>query len=197
VFYAPREKPEEPVVINPRGARAYVRTDVFLRAIPTVLQQIPTARFLSTGLVGDRDTARLIAQLDIAHAVHILPQLPQPDLADLFRGAQVMVSPSTHDGTPNTLLEGMACGCLPVAGNLESIREWIKDGENGLLVDASDPAQVAAGILRGLKDKDLRRRAVGLNQQLIRERAEYAPCMRLAAEFYARVLARPGAVRTA
>ena len=34
-----------------------------------------------------------------------------------------------HDGTPNTLLEGMACGCLPVAGDLDSIREWLKPGQ--------------------------------------------------------------------
>ncbi|HET6845456.1 MAG TPA: glycosyltransferase family 4 protein [Anaerolineales bacterium] len=193
VFHAPQTVPEEPVVINPRGARAYVRTDVFLLAIPRVLQQFPKARFLCTGLAGDRDTAQLISKLDIAHAVQVIPQVTQQYLAELFRGAQVLVSPSTHDGTPNTLLEGMACGCLPVAGNLDSIREWIRDGENGLLVDATDVEQVADAILRGLQDKDLRQRAAGLNQALIRQRAEYGRCMQQAADFYARVIASPGA----
>jgi glycosyltransferase involved in cell wall biosynthesis len=187
VFYAPREMPEEPVVINPRGARSYVRTDVFLRAIPLVLQRIPNTRFLCTGLNNDRDTARTITRLGIRHAVQVLPHLQQHELADLFRRAQVMVSPSVHDGTPNTLLEGMACGCLPVAGDLESIREWIRDGENGLLVNATDAGQVADAILRALENNDLRQKAAGLNQQLIRQRAEYGPCMQRAAEFYARV----------
>jgi glycosyltransferase involved in cell wall biosynthesis len=169
--------------------RAYVRTDVFLQAIPQVLQRLPNARFVCTGLADDLDAARTIARLGIGHAVQLLPHLPQHELADLFRRAQVMVSPSVHDGTPNTLLEGMACGCLPVAGDLESIREWIKDGENGLLVDATDAGRVASGILRALEDKDLRHKAAGLNQQLIRQRAEYGPCMQRAVEFYARVIA--------
>ena len=41
------------------------------------------------------------------------------------------VSPSTHDGTPNTLLEGMACGSFPIVGDLESLREWIEPGLTG------------------------------------------------------------------
>src|SRR5574340_620393 len=131
VFFPPTSAPADPVVINPRGPRAYVRTDVFLRAIPRVLQTLPTARFVCTGLADDRDIARTISRLGIGHAVQLLPQLQQHELADQFRRAQVMVSPSVHDGTPNTLLEGMACGCLPVAGDLESIRGWVKDGENG------------------------------------------------------------------
>ena len=131
----------------------------------------------------------MVAELGIGHAVQLLPQLQQPELADLFRRSQVMVSPSVHDGTPNSLLEGMACGCFPVAGDLELIREWIKDGENGLLVDATDPDQLADGILRALEDKNLRQDAAGLNQQLIRQRAEYGQCMQRAVEFYAKVIA--------
>ena len=105
---------------------------------------------------------------------------------DVFRRAQIVVSPSVHDGTPNTLLEGMACGCLPVAGDLESIREWIRPGKNGLLVDATDAQSLADAILEGLENKNLRQQAAGLNQKLILERAEYTHCMSAAERFYER-----------
>jgi hypothetical protein len=36
-------------------------------------------------------------------------------MAAAFRRARFRFT-STHDGTPNTLLEAMACGCTPVAG---------------------------------------------------------------------------------
>ena len=188
VFYAAKEPPADPVVINARGARGYVRTDTFLRAIPAVLQKIPSARFICVALAGDRQVMRTVAKLGVGHAVRLVPQIQQPELADLLRRSQVMVSPSVHDGTPNSLLEGMACGCFPVAGDLESIREWIQDGENGLLVDATDPIQIAHGILRALEDKNLRRVAAGLNQDLIRQRAEYGQCMQRASEFYVKVI---------
>lgn len=100
----------------------------------------------------------------------------------------VLVSPSTHDGTPNTLLEGLACGCFPVAGDLDSIREWITDGVNGLLVDPADPSALAGAVVRAIKDKDLRVRAAGLNREIIANRAEYTRNMARAESFYREVI---------
>src|SRR5205807_7454558 len=99
---------EATVVVNPRGLRAYVRNDVFFRAIPLVLQQQPNTVFLCSGMQGSI-AERWASQAGIGHAVRLLPIVPREKMAELFRLAQVMVSPSLHDGTPNTLLEGMAC----------------------------------------------------------------------------------------
>jgi glycosyltransferase involved in cell wall biosynthesis len=89
----------------------------------------------------------------------------------------------------------MACGCFPIAGDLDSIREWITPGRNGLLLDATDPSALAEAIVEALENARLRREAAGVNQRLIRERAEYAQCMAQVIEFYGRVLS--GAARRA
>jgi glycosyltransferase involved in cell wall biosynthesis len=109
-------------------------------------------------------------------------------MAEVYRRASVLASPSIHDGTPNTLLEGMASGCFPVAGDLESIREWITDGENGFLTDSTDPRRMADSIIRALKSKDLRKQAAGLNAKRIAEGAEYNACMARASTFYQRII---------
>jgi glycosyltransferase involved in cell wall biosynthesis len=190
VFFAPSDPVKDPIIVNARGSRAYVRNDVFFRAIPLVLVHHPSARFIGVALAGDPEATGWINRLNIKHAVELLPQMPQSDLAVLFRQAQVMVSPGIHDGTPNSLLEGIACGCFPVAGDLESIREWIRPGVNGLLIDATDPEAVAAAIMQALENENLRHEAAGLNRQLILERAEYSRCMSQAGEFYKRIVAR-------
>ncbi len=105
-------------------------------------------------------------------------------MADLFRRARVAVSPTTHDGTPNTLLEAMACGCFPVAGDLEPLREWITPGENGLLVDPTQPQSLAQAILAALDDPALCARARLANLALIAARADYSRSMASAGEFY-------------
>ncbi len=184
VFFPPPQPVEEPVVLNPRGFRAYVRNDTFFRAIPLVLKEVPTARFLCAGMAGQTEALRWIERLHIGHAVELLPLRPHAEMAKLYRRAQVLVSPAVHDGTPNTLLEGMACGCFPVAGDLESIREWICDGENGLLFDPADPQALARAVIRAIQDKGLRQRAAGQNAQLIAERADYARSMERAERFY-------------
>ena len=190
VFHPPARPSSDPIVLNPRGARAYVRNDVFFRAIPLVLARRPDATFICASLQGDSQALDWIRKLDIAPAVELLPPVPHEDMAGVFRRAQVMVSPALHDGTPNSLLEAMACGCFPVAGDLDSIREWITSGRNGLLVDPNDPQSLAQAILDALSNENLRRQAAGLNQQLITSRAEYGRCMAEAGEFYRRVISR-------
>jgi glycosyltransferase involved in cell wall biosynthesis len=180
--------PRAPVVVQPRGLRAYVRSDTFFRAIPLIREREPEAVFVCPAMEGAAEAEAWRTKLGLGGALRLLPALDAASMGALFRRAAVSVSPSTHDGTPNTLLEAMACGCLPVAGDLASIREWIGDGENGLLVDPSDEQALAGAVLRGLSDEGLRQRAAEVNRRLVAERADYAACMAQAASFYERVL---------
>lgn len=196
LFYPPPERlTESPAldeirVINPRGFRAYIRSDTFFHAIPRVLEKHPATRFLLPAMAGDPHAAPYQNWLhanSLAHAVDFLPHLPRPELANLFRNAALVVSPSEHDGTPNTLIEAMACGCLPIAGDIESIREWITPGDNGLLFDPADASDLAAAIMRGIEDVGLRARASKKNARLIADRAEFHVSMAKAEQFYAKL----------
>ena len=187
IFYPAKTASTELRVINPRGIRAYVRNDVFFQAIPKVLHQLPGVHFDCPGMQGEPEATRWVQKLGIERQVQLLPHLSAPELAETYRAAQVLVSPSTHDGTPNSLLEGMACGVFPICGDLESIREWIRDGENGLLVDPTDSDALAEVIVTALGDKDLRQRAAGINKQLIAERANYSKNIKRVDAFYSEI----------
>jgi glycosyltransferase involved in cell wall biosynthesis len=141
-------------------------------------------------MAGEPPAERWVRRLSLQGIVHLLPPLSPSDMAAAFRRSTVAVSPSTHDGTPNTLLEAMACSCTPVAGDLESIREWIDDGINGLLADPRSPTDLAQKTLRALRSPDLRTRAADHNRRLIAERADYTTVMATAESFYAELLAR-------
>jgi glycosyltransferase involved in cell wall biosynthesis len=173
----------DPVVINPRGLRAYVRNDTFFKAIPLVLTQVPEARFVCPTMAGQAEAERWVSELGLSAAITLLPLQSPAEMAALYRGARVAVSPSEHDGTPNTLLEAMACGCLPVAGDIESLREWITHGENGLLVDPGDPSALAESIIHGLTDDVLQAKARAANDQIVKQRADHARVMPQAREF--------------
>jgi glycosyltransferase involved in cell wall biosynthesis len=177
------------LVINPRGPRAYVRNDTFFRAIPRVLDRVPDAFFLAVGLKGKHAAERWVRRLKIQHSVCLLPSVSREQLAGIFAASELSVSPSSYDGTPNTLLEAMACGCLPVAGDIDSIREWIADGKNGLLCDEQDPASLTSAMIRGLEDRSLRNQARDINRHLILKRADYATNMAQAEKFYEEVIA--------
>ena len=162
-----------PLIINPRGFRpGSVRNDIFFKAIPHILQRLPDAYFICTAMAGQPEALRWVHRLKIEKNVRLLPYITQPQLWDLFKKAAVSVSISDHDGTPNSLLEAMACGCFPVVGDIESLREWITPGVNGLLVDTDSPQYVADAIFLAVKNEKLRNEAREINRNLILERAD-------------------------
>lgn len=187
VFHPPDEAVREPVIVNPRGFRPYVRNEVFFKAVPRVLAKHPEARFIFALMATEPRVQKWIKELKIEHAVELLPPLSHTEMADVFRRAQIVASPSIHDGTPNSLIEGIACGCFPVAGDLESIREWITPERNGLLFDPNDERSIADSILSAIESHALREQAAGLNHEIISSRAEYGQNMKRAEEFYERV----------
>jgi glycosyltransferase involved in cell wall biosynthesis len=176
------------IVVNPRGFRAYVRNDTFFKSIPLILDEKPKTCFLCPAMAGEKQAESWIARLGIKQAVRLLPKLSQEKMAFILRNASVTISPSEHDGTPNTLLETMASGSFPIAGDLESIREWIEDGVNGMLIDPDQPGSLAKAVIDALNNPNLRRNAAVRNVRIIEERASYEKVMAEARSFYLRML---------
>jgi glycosyltransferase involved in cell wall biosynthesis len=176
------------VVINPRGIRSYVRNDTFFEAVPAILAEHPEAVFLCPGMAGEPEAESWLRRLGVGRAVRLLPHLQAEEMAAIFRRADVSVSPSEHDGTPNTLLEAMACGCFPVAGDLVSIREWIEPGGNGLLIDPARPDSLTQAVLEVLGAPSLRAQAAEFNARLVQDWASYTDGMGKAEAFYEAVL---------
>jgi len=84
IFYVDKSD-RAPIIVNPRGMRAYVRNDTFFRAIPLVLKQQPKARFFCPTMEGDAQAQRWVHEFKIAHAVALLPRQSRVQMADLFR----------------------------------------------------------------------------------------------------------------
>lgn len=181
-----------PWVVNPRGIRAYTRTDVFFQSIPLVLNRWQNVRFLCPGMENRKEAEDWVQRLGIDDHVHLLPVLSQDDLWRLFSRSVMSLSITMHDGTPNTLLEAMACGSLPIAGDLETLREWITPGVNGLLVDPNQPQAVADAMLLGFANPQLFRTAAEINRNIILERAETRMVREKLQKFYQEILQGTG-----
>lgn len=162
------------LILNPRGIRpAYVCNDAFFQALPAVFAAEPEAFVQCAGMKDQIDAEKWLKGLHLSDRVELLGSEPQQALWQRMLSSNLVVSPAIHDGTPNSVLEGMAYGCLPVVGDIESLREWITNGVNGLLVHPTDPASIADGIIRGLRDRDLQQRAADLNRQILKERVDH------------------------
>jgi len=178
---------EQPIqIINPRGMRSYVRNDTFFQSIPLVLKRHPEVKFVCPSMVGQPEAQAWVDHLQLQRSVQLLPYLNQTELWREFARSSISVSVTSHDGTPNTLLEAMAFGCLPVCGDIESIREWVTPGVNGLLADPTDASALAVMICLAIENEPLREKAAAANRKLLEERAEVTGVRNALAAFYQR-----------
>lgn len=77
---------------------------------------------------------------------------------ELYRHADVFVSPTYAEGFSNTILEAMAAGLAVVSTHSVGVSDCLRDGENGLLVEPGDVEALAAALTRIVEDEPLRRR---------------------------------------
>lgn len=70
----------------------------------------------------------------------------------------VSVVPSLEEGFGLVAVESMALGVPVVASGVDGLKEIIRDGESGLLVEPANPQAIAAAVLRLLSDASLRQR---------------------------------------
>lgn len=50
-----------------------------------------------------------------------------------YNSASFVINAANSEGTPNGILEGMACGCVPVTTYVANVKEFAKDGVNCVL----------------------------------------------------------------
>ena len=99
--------------------------------------------------------------------VHILRNVSDVDLPELYARATVVAYPSLYEGFGLPLVEAMASGTPVVAARTSSLVEVA--GTAALLADPTDAGDFAAQLLALLRDPALRDRLVGAGLRRARE----------------------------
>jgi len=99
-----------------------------------------------TGRADPDGLVELAAALGISRVVRLDPPCPQPELAEWYRAATVVMVPSCSESFGLVAVEAQACGTPVVAASVGGLRTAVADGVSGVLVDSRDPAAYARVI---------------------------------------------------
>jgi len=181
---------DAPVVLSNRSFQPLYNIDLIIKCIPKVLEQITDAKFIFCSVIRDEEgkLISLAKELGIYKNMRFLGRVDYEKLVTIYNAADVFVSVPKSDGIPSSLLEAMACGTAPVVSDLPSIREWIMDGVNGLIVPIRDGIKTAEAIIYLLKNRDAREDYARVNQQIVKERGDYHKNMQKLEELYFELL---------
>jgi len=155
---------DEVVTYVARNLEPYRGFDIFMRSLPAILEQRPTAQVLIVG--GDdisyghrlpngqthrqRMLSELGSSLDMKR-VHFLGKVPYPVYLQVLQISRVHVYLTYPFVLSWSMLEALSAGCLLVASRTAPVEEVIQDGENGFLVDFFSPAEISERVTESLE----------------------------------------------
>lgn len=148
--------------------------DVLARAFVKVASQRKDVRLL---LLGDGSQADLIHKIindgGVSGQVEFGGQVGNADLPQVYREADLFISPSHIDGSSVSLLEALACGLPCLVSDIPANQEWVSDGHNGWLFPDGDADALAERILHAM-DHRLELIQLGRSaRQVAEERADW------------------------
>jgi len=129
--------------------------DILLQAVHLVQERIQNVEFYFYGYQPKPEDARV-------HGVVFLPFLPKDQLMQAYAAADICITPSLWDNSPNTIYEAMAAGKPVIASRAGGIPELVLDHQTGLLVEPRCPKQLAIAIIDLLEHPE-RRTVMGLS----------------------------------
>lgn len=139
---------EGPIVLALGRVAANKGYDLLVRGFPTVLARVPEARLmLAVGSTeptpGEAEQVRslqdLAASLGIAERVLFHDYIPDEQLADHYRAADVFALSSRYEPFGMTAVEAMACGTPTVITTEGGLWEMITWGLDAIYADPFDP----------------------------------------------------------
>ena len=110
------------------------------------------------------------------------------DVIPLLRTAWGFVLPSRWEGMPNALLEAMSCKVPCIATRVSGSEDIIKNGVNGLLVEAEQPEELAQALQQLISDADLAHKLAQAGYETIVSDYQLAHITEQFIQFYRQIL---------
>lgn len=174
----------------------------FLAALPPLLEQDPRLQVVMAGGAGpgygpsaphpDGHLAQQLARLPdhFDHSrLHRVGPLPYAQFRSLLQISSAHVYLTYPYTLSWSVLEAMACGAPVVGNHTGPLDDVITDGENGLLVDFTSPAQLTDALQGLLSDPPLGQRLSQAGRQTVLENYSLALSLKRYEQLFSQLLA--------
>lgn len=158
-----RMKSQGGAVIGTAGfLRSIKGFHILLQAFERVVKICPDTHLLVVGQFAQesykREMLQQISDMRLKRQVIFTGYVPHRDVLAWMREMDIFAFPSLHEGSPNALLEAMACGLPSVASRVGGIVDIAEDNRDVLLVPADDVDMLSQKLQRLVQDMELRKR---------------------------------------
>jgi len=148
--------------------------DTLILALAEVKKRIPDVEL---HIVGDgplgKSLARMVYDLGLENDVKFFGNISHDKIPQYLAGAHVFVRPSRSEGLGTAFLEAMAAGLPVIATPVGGIKDFLRDGETGLMTKIDEPQYLAGEICRLLTDGSLREKLARNGKKLVEDNYQW------------------------
>jgi glycosyltransferase involved in cell wall biosynthesis len=130
-----------------------------LGSLPKILNDFGPVKVI---IVGEGDfrgcLEKMIADLNLEQHVRLMGFQKEETIPNWLNTADIFILSSLLEGTPNILLEAMACRLPVVTTDVGGIGNVVKNGYNGIIIPPRSESKLAEAVISLLQDPDLRER---------------------------------------
>ncbi|NVO66029.1 glycosyltransferase family 4 protein [Methanofollis tationis] len=144
----------------------YRGLDVFVKSLPILAKHYPDLLYLIVGrmLISSAEMESLnqyLAEYEVCDHFTYTDWVEYPDVPSYLSASKlgvILLQPVSYNniiGTPNKLFDYMAAGIPVVASDFPNIRSIVEDAQCGILVDPTDPQNIADSIAYLLNNPEI------------------------------------------
>jgi 1,2-diacylglycerol 3-alpha-glucosyltransferase len=145
------------------------RIDLILRALPDILRVTNVHLVLAGTGTEKRNLEVLTDRLGIQKAVTFTGFVPDKDLQNIYRIADLFVTAGIAELQSIVTMEAMASGLPVVAVNAMALPELVHDGENGYLFSDGNSQMLAEKVIAILSNQTMRAQMSRKSLEIIKD----------------------------
>jgi len=130
---------------------------LLIRTLAWIRARNADARALLVGGPLDVETTKLIEKTGTGDHVELIDRVTAERLPELLQRMDVFLIPSAQEGLCIAALEAMSCGIPVVSTRCGGPQEFVREGINGYLTNAT-PAELGKAVLQIMEEPAARRR---------------------------------------
>ncbi len=188
-------KDNSPVIISNRAIHPKYEIQTIVEAIPHITKKHPNATLIFIRGNGDKNFEKIIkkriSELGIDSNIRFIPRFISPkEMAVYLDTSDILISIPKTDQFASSVMEGMACGAIPIVSDIEAYKQYLKDEENAFFINPDDPKELTEKTIFCIEHPELKETFYKINKKFIEEDEDWSKNAVKMEELYKNLLGR-------
>ncbi len=181
------------IIISNRHMDPKYEIQSIIDSIPYVTKKYPNAIFVFIRGYGSPDFENEMKvrakKLGVINNTWFISRLiPPKEMAVLLNASNMFISIPKTDQFGSSIMEGMACGAIPIVSTIKVYEQYLEDGKNAFFVNPESPEKIAEKIIYCIEHPEIKEKFYKINKKIIEKNEDWDRNAKKMEELYENLL---------